>query len=181
MEHVYLTDFFATYSLPTLIIALIVSAITFVINKFLENKLSKSFRSYLPFIFSITLYVAYDMIFVSKAFSVNVNSLYAGILCGSLSLIIGGALARITKGKPLSVSQTVLLIESILAGFVHAENLNRTATEVENLIADTEENTDADSIANTIKQNSVEGIDDSEFLRLAKLIITAIFSTKKTK
>ncbi len=181
MEYVYLTDFFATYSLPTLIIALAVSVITFVINKFLANKLSKAVRSYLPFIISILLYIGYDMIFVSKAFSINVNSLYMGVLCGSMSLIIGGALARIKKGKPLSVSQTVLLIESILTGFVQAENLTKTACSVEELIGTDEENTSTDNIAKTIKENSVDGIDEGEFLRLAKLIITAIFSSKKTK
>ncbi len=181
MEYVYLTDFFATYSLPTLIIALTVSIITFIVNKFLASKLSLTIRSYLPFILSIALYVSYDIIFVSGAFSINLNSLYAGMLCGSMSLIIGGALARIKKGKPLSVSQTVLLIESILTGFVQAESLSRTATDVEGLIADTAENTDAISIAETIKENSAPDIDESEFLRLAKVIITAIFSAKNQK
>ncbi len=181
MEYVYLTDFFANYSLPTLIIAVVVSIITFLLNRFLSSKLSIGTRSYLPFIISIAFYLAYDMIFVCKAFEINVNSLYAGMLCGSMSLIIGGALSRIKKGKPLSVSQTVLLIENILTGFVHSENLTQTATSVENLIAETEDATDADVIAQTIKENSVEGIDESEFIRLAKLIITAIFSAKKTK
>ncbi len=181
MEYVYLTDFFATYSLPTLIIAVVVSIITFLINRFLSAKLSVSTRSYLPFIISIAMYIAYDMIFVCKAFEINTNSLYAGMLCGSMSLIIGGALARIKKGKPLSVSQTVLLIESILSGFVHNESLTQTATSVEGLIAETEDATDLDGIANKIKENSVEGIDDGEFIRLAKLIITAIFSSKKAK
>ncbi len=181
MEYVYLKDFFATYSLPTLVIALIVSVITFIFNRFLSNKLSKSTRAYLPFIISIALYLAYDMIFVCGEFKINVNSIYAGVLCGSTSLVIGGALARIKTGKPLSVSQTVLLIESILAGFVEAESLSSTATAIEGLIADTEENTNADSIANAIKENANDSIDESELIRLAKLIITAIFSSKKAK
>ncbi len=181
MEYVYLKDFFATYSLPTLIIALIVSLITFILNKFLSHKLSLSARSYLPFIIAIATYLAYDMLFVCKAFKINVNSIYAGTLCGSISLIIGGALARIKKGKPLSVSQTVLLIERLLTGFVQAESLTQTATAVDALLADNEEDANADSIAEAIKENSVDGIDESEFIRLAKLIITAICSSKKTK
>ncbi len=181
MEYVYLTDFFATYSLPTLVIAVAVSIITFITNKFLSDKISATARSYLPFILSIAMYLAYDMIFVCNAFKINVNSIYAGMLCGSMSLIIGGALARIKKGKPLSVSQTVLLIESILTGFVQAENLTKTATTVEGLIAPTEDATDTESIASAIKENSVEGITEGEFIRLAKLIITAIFSSNKSK
>ena len=98
-----------------------------------------------------------------------------------MSLIIGGALARIKLGKPLSVSQTVLLIESLLIGFVHSDNISSTASTIENLIGETEEVTNADSIANAIKNNSVDGIDDGEFIRLAKIIITAIFSSKKIK
>ncbi len=181
MEYVYLTDFFATYSLPTLIIASIVSIITFIFNKFLSDKLPKSARSYLPFVISIVMYLAYDMIFVCGAFKINVNSIYAGTLCGSMSLIIGGALARIKKGKPLSVSQTVLLIETILTGYVYSENLSSTAKSVEQLIGEKEEETNADQIADAIKENSTPDIDESEFLRLAKLIITAIFSSKKVK
>ncbi len=181
MEYVYLKDFFSTYSLPTLIIAVIVSAITFVLHRFLSNKLSVSARSYIPFIIAIGLYLAYDMIFVCKAFKINVNSIYMGVLCASMSLVIGGALARIKDGKPLSVSQTVLLIEAILTGFVHSDSLTQTATAVDKLIAETEEDTNADSIAQTIKQNSIEGVDEGEFIRLAKLIITAIFSSKKSK
>ena len=181
MEYVYLTDFFATYSLPALIIAVIVSILTFLMNRFLKDKLSLSLRSYLPFIVAISLYLAYDMIFVCHAFKINANSIYAGMLCGSMSLIIGGALARIRLGKPLSVSQTVLLIESLLIGFVQTENLTSTATTIENLIADTEDDTNPSVIANAIKLNSVDGIDESEFIRLAKLIITAIFSSKKVK
>ncbi len=180
MEYVYLTDFFATYSLPALLIAVIVSIITFLINRYLSEKLPKTFCSYLPFLLAIILYLAYDMIFICHAFKINVNSIYAGMLCGSMSLIIGGALARIKKGKPLSVSQTVLLIESLLTGYVISENLSTTASEVESLIAETEEGTNADSIAMTIKENSVEGLDENDFIKLAKLIITAIFSSKKS-
>ncbi len=181
MEYVYLKDFFATYSLPTLVIAIIVSIITFILHKFLANKLSLSALSYIPFILAIIMYLAYDMIFVCGAFKINVNSIYAGMLCGSMSLVIGGALARIKKGKPLTVSQTVLLIESLLIGFVSSENLTQTATAVDSLIAENEENTNAESIAEKIKENSIDGFDESEFLRLAKLIITAIFSSKKEK
>ncbi len=181
MEYVYLTDFFATYSLPALVIALIVSVITFIINKFLADKLPSSARSYIPFILAIILYLGYDMIFVCNAFVINVNSIYAGMLCGSMSLIIGGALSRIKTGKPLSVSQTVLLIESLLTGYVHNDNLTSTALEVESLIADDENGTDENGIAQVIKQNSVDGLTESDFIRLSKLIITAIFSNKKTK
>ena len=43
---------------------------------------------------------------------------YGGILSGSLSAIISSAIKKISNGKPIGVSATVLLIEGNLDGYI---------------------------------------------------------------
>ncbi len=181
MELVYLTEFFASYSLPTLIISLAVAIITLITDTLFSGKLSLSLKPYLPFALATASYLGYEMIFVYKAFAISTSGLYAGMLCGSTALIINGIIARIKKGKPLSVSQTVLLIEGIISGYVNSESLSEVAKSVERLISVDKENTSLNDIAGKLKENSSADLNDDEFLRLAKLIITAIFSKEKTK
>ncbi len=179
MENAYLTDFFTTYSLPTLIIAIIVWVITYVLDRFLSEKIPFSLRAYIPFALAIILYLCYDMIFVSHAFILSLNGVYAGILCGSVSLIINGIVNRIKKGKPLSVTQTVLLIEAIISGYVQAEALNATARSVENILKEQAESASLDEIASMLQLNSDKECSYDEYLKVAELIMTAVFSKKK--
>ena len=92
------------------------------------------------------------MIFVLKAFTFKEQTLYAGILSGSLSVIITSIINRIKKGKPLTVSQTVLIIEGILNGYVLDKNLSSTAKTLEDEIV-CKQNHCVDTVANIIKSN----------------------------
>jgi len=179
MDYVYLKEFFSDYTLPTLIIALIVGIATLIYDRFLSGKLPAIVRSYAPFILSITLYFAFDMIFVSKAFTFKKNAFYAGVLSGSLSVVIVSSIDRIKRGKPLSLSTTAMLIESIITGYVIEENLQRVALDIEKTIA-TE--TDAhDTVSKILLNNSLSEITEQDRANLTTLIITAVRAQSKTE
>ena len=179
MDYVYLADFFVSYSLPTVIIACIVAVCSMLFNKFLAKKVAFLTHSYVPFLMAITLYLAFDMIFISKAFTINAQSFYAGLLSGSLSLVITSIINRIKKGKPLTVSQTVLIIEGILSGYVHEQNLSSTARALEEEITLKGDTTSPDVVANIIKSNSDMRLTDEDYFAIAKLILTAVIENRK--
>lgn len=182
MDYILLKDFFANYSLPVLIIALFVGIMKFILYKFIPTKTPKALMPYIPFIISILLYLAYDMIFVLKAFSFNSNSLYAGVLSGSLSVVCFSALKKIDSGRPLNVSQTVLLIEGMLHGFMSENLLTQTAIELEKVLEEgcTDQNL-SDRVTSTIKNNAYSLFSDDDLMRLALLIIQTVKSLKNNK
>ena len=180
MNYNYLTEFFASYSLPTIIIAIIVAVVSLLVNGFLKDKLNAIIRTYLPFAFAIILYFAFDMIFVFKAFIFKEQTLYAGILAGSLSMVITSIINRIRKGKPLTVSQTILIIEGILNGYIPEQNLSSTAKALESEI-EKSQTPCVDTLAQIIKNNSSTQLDNDEYLLIARLILTAVMENNKDK
>lgn len=182
MDYVLLKDFFANYSLPVLIIALAVGTIKFIVDKFLPVKTPKTILPYLPFIVCTVFYIAYDMIFVLKSFSFTLQSLYAGVLSGSLSVVFCSALKKIDNGKPLNVSQTVLLIEGMLHGFMSENLLSQTAIELEKVLQDnSSDQVLSDKVSLTLKNNAYSLFSDDDIMRLAMLIIQAVKSLKNDK
>lgn len=181
MDLIYLRDFFAQYSLPTLIIAIVVAICTFLINKFLAKSLPAIFRSYIPFLMAVLLYIAYDMIFVAHAFTITINSCYAGLLSGSLSILITEICIRISKGKPLSLSTTAMLISSLIRGYVSEKNLSSTALALEKLFKENKDSAPIDKVTKVISKNAEPILDDEEIESLARLIITSVSSMDKTE
>ena len=179
MNYVYLADFFVSYSLPTVVIAVIVAIASLIINRFVKKKIPPLTSSYFPFMLAVFLYFAFDMIFISKAFTLKEQTFYAGILSGSLSVIIVSIFNRIKKGKPLTVSQTVLIIEGIISGYVKDDLLSSTAKALDEHILSPESSVSAQTVAEIIKSNSDERLTDDDYLAIAKLILTAVMESSK--
>ena len=181
MDLLYLKDFFAQYSLPTLVIALSVAIINFIVKKFTHKKLPNLFFSYLPFGLAVIFYIAYDMIALSKAFTVTVESVYAGLLSGSLSLVITSIGKRIAKGKPLSVTTTAMLIEGIISGYVREDALSQTASKVDTLISDNKAKDNHNEIVALLKQNSEDSVSEEQLQTLAGLITRAVLTNEQSE
>ena len=178
MDYLLLQDFLVTYSLPTLIVAVIVSAVSLTLNKFFVNA-PKLLKAYLPFLLAILLYFCYDMLFVERAFLLNKHAFYGGILSGSLSAIISSALKKILNGKPIGVSATVLLIEGILDGYIANHLLTKTALDIEPALSLEDGEQKEQQIINTISYNC-SSLSSDQVIRLAKLIISAVKQVNKT-
>lgn len=174
MDYVYLKEFFTDYTLPTCIIAVAVAILTLLYDRFFSDKLPLIIRSYAPFIISVLLYIAYDMLFVSRAFIFHENTMYAGLLSGSLSAVIVSSVMRIKRGKPLSISTTALLIESIITGYVREDNLTTVAKGIEEIVVKNSSDPDADALELFIRQNIKDNFSDEELKGLTQLIITAV-------
>ena len=179
MDDLFLQDFLVSYSLPTLIVSVIVCTVSLTLNKFFD-KMPKLLKVYLPFLMAIILYFLYDMIFVIKTFSFRQETFYAGILSASLSVILSSSLSRIFQGKPFSVNKTILLIEGILEGYISQTSLSQTAYIIEEILLNCQDAIEQQKqVENVLKENGDELI-IREASHLTKLIIEAVSSIKRT-
>ena len=116
MDYLLLQDFLVTYSLPTLIVAVIVSAVSLTLNKFFVNA-PKLLKAYFPFLLAVLLYFLYDMIFVERAILLNKHAFYGGILSGSLSAIISSVLIfNFSEMTRIALSFVAKLLENLYQG-----------------------------------------------------------------
>jgi hypothetical protein len=178
MNYVYLRVFIENYSLPTLAISGIVAILMLLYDKFLASKLPTTVRNFLPFLLSTILYYAYDMVFVVGGFVFSKGTLSAGILSGSLSIIITSSIYKLKNGKPISLDNKSVLIEHILTGFISQELLKATVTEIISII--NSEIIDKEQvITETISNNSQAQMEIAEIKALSSLIVKAVSSVKQ--
>ena len=182
MDYLLLKDFLTTYSLPTVVIAIFVGTLGFIIEKFIIKKPSGAI-SLGVFSLSFILYVCYDILFKYGAFVLTTETFSAGILSGSLSAVIKNAVKRICQGKPLSVTTTVLLIETLIDGYVDGENLSATALSLDEVIKSSRDKKVQSVIEDVAKALSVSGanIDQTELIRLSEFIVKAVNSINDGK
>ncbi len=173
-------NFLATYSLPTVFIALAVGIFSFLCRKTAFDKINPTVKNYFCFFLTIILYFAYDMIFVSKAFIFKDDALYAGILSGSLAKIISATLKRISDGKPSSLTAVKLLIEELICEIADENLLSATALSIEKLFAkETDNKILKEQIVNILASNAVKPFTLYEYESTALLIIQAVKSIKQ--
>lgn len=134
MDLFLLKDFFTSYSLITVLIATVSAVVSLVINYLFKDKLPRVISAFLPFILAIICYFIYEFVIISEQFLLNEKCFYTAVMCGSLSTVITSIINKIRSGKPLSLSPTLLLIESLLSEFVDQKILSATAIEIEQMI-----------------------------------------------
>ena len=177
MDYILLKDFLAYYSLPTLIVAVIVVILTLLSDKFLGDKIPELLRSFMPFILSIVIYFAYDMIFVCGKFVLKTDALYAGILSGSLSVIIFKSIKKVMNGKPLTLSATALLIEGIIESYVSENVLIDTVNAIEALFSDeSKKDTIIDDVKELLSISTENATSEEELLKISALLVKAVKS-----
>ena len=173
-----LQDILTSYSLPTVIIALIVCVANLTLNKFFNN-LPKTIKVYIPFLVAIVLYYLYDMIFVLHDFIFRSETLYAGIFSGSLSAILNSATTKLLQNKSIDTNTTILLIEEILRGYIDQKILTKTACEIQNLLQFNKSDEFNQESVIALLTNITSELSQMDICNLAKLIVVAVNSIKK--
>jgi hypothetical protein len=180
MDYIFIENFFTHYSLPVLVIALCVGVVKFFLDRFFANKIPNIILTYCSFILCTLSYLAFDMIFVIKDFAVTRQSLYLGLLCGSVSVVFCTTIRKIVSGKSINLSQTVLLIEGLINGFVNESYLTATALELDKILSQNySEETLTSNVTNTLKDNAHPHFSDDDLMRLSLLIIRSVNALKK--
>lgn len=180
MDYILLEDFFANYSLPVIVIAVIVGVVKLLLEKFCDLKMPKFVCAYMPFLLCIILYSVFDMAFVLKKFAFTAHALYAGLLSGSLSVVICSTLKKIISGKPIITNQTILLIEGLIHGFISDNCISATAVKLEQIFdQDYSDELLTNHVVNTLKENAQPIFSEDDLLHLSLLVTQAVKTLKK--
>ena len=121
------------------------------------------------------------MIFCVHAFTIRLESLSAGMLSGSLTLIILSSIKRISNGEPLNLGITVMLIKNLISGYVSEDKEIFTAQTIDSLINLNGENETEQltyDLVSILKENSVNVLPDYEYRAVAKIIFRAVKALK---
>ena len=105
---------FIYYGLPSVIIGILVGVICFLLDKFLPNKIKA--LPLISFLLGVLLYFIYDIIFVSKGFSLSEEVISAGLICGSLGLGFFAFIKNLKSGNSVK-SPIFSIIQEILSNF----------------------------------------------------------------
>ena len=115
----FFVNFFNEFSYSTLIFGLVSAVICLIVRAIFKDKLCTFLKNYLPLLTAFFLVILYDIIFVTKAFSISKNALYMGITSGSLSTIIVAIIKKFNKGEKIMANTLVLLVESMIENYVN--------------------------------------------------------------
>ncbi|MBE7089706.1 MAG: hypothetical protein E7362_02760 [Clostridiales bacterium] len=181
MNFIDVLIFLKDYSLPTIIIAFAVSVVFFILDKVLKNKIPTIISTVLPPICCILIYFVYQMAFVNKGFFLSLDTVYAGIVCASLSLMISAIIKRLAK-DPIgtltskNLSPSTLAIEEIICDFVKEENLNNATEKVLDFLASNLKTKEDQAIlvnelACILAEFDSKNNSETELLAIAKTII----------
>ncbi len=181
MEYLNLQAIFYGYSAQAVIIALISSIIYKIIDKLCKDKLPTSLKIYMPVLFSLLLNCAYEMIFVTKSFSLSADFINKCLLCCSFSSILGASLDRLIKKKPILSSQK-LLIEGIVKQFIKPECLDNTINLIDDIMQSTVGEQDKiTEISKIISQNCLDSLSEFDLNTLSVEIIKTYVTIDETK
>ncbi len=175
MNIILIKDFFLSYSIVTIVIAGIVSILSILADKFLEEKIPLYIRKYAPFLIAILLSIAYDMIFNIKAFEVNENAFASGLISGSISYVIKSIINKIISGKGVNFDPIVMIIEQLLIGYVSSDSITKTAIVISEIVKrEIDDEEVKEQILTALKDNSNSEYLRDELLPLVDLIKSSI-------
>ena len=174
MNFIDIQNFFADYSLSSVIIACIVCAITFFTDKLLRNKTVKLLGTLIPFILGIIFVYLKSLIF-DHVFALSLSTVSAGFMSGWLSIVIKVIIKRATAGQKEVIDQDLAVIIGIIEGYVKNDCIDGVATFIKELIATCCENEPDNvikNIADTLTQNAVD--EQFDFTAIAGLIFASV-------
>ena len=178
MNLILIQDFFADYSISSVIIAIIVGIATYFTSKIKTLSKQRSFLYLLHFFLSIALTFVYNLI-LGKQNALNLQTLSAGIMSGSLSLVIKVLLNKIINGEKLPNDKVSLLIAGLIDGYVKKDAIQVVISFVKGLLCGEESSATAEDdainqIAFNLKQHSFEDYTDGDIFALACLIFASV-------
>jgi hypothetical protein len=177
MNYQNFKDFFSLHSLPSVVIAIIVALLTFIINQVLVRKISRSLKIYAPFLLGIILYFIYDLIFVKSKPFFNFNTLSLGFTAGALSCVISALIKRIFKKngeKVIDLSPIGLLVESIIYPLIKEPDLKLAVIAIEKLLGFVDNLNDekvVTDITDILSDHTDDSVSMDELNEIAKLIV----------
>lgn len=168
MNYVLIKEFFADYSLQSIVIALIFMGVKLLLEGFFKNKLSPTFLTFTPFFGALLTSVLVDMIIVEKAFNITELSICSAFVTATLSTVLTALVKRVFKGKKVVLDKTTLFLEELLSNYTEGHD-----QETLLLLKEILENS---SIPNGDKKEKIDVILKEKFITLSEFEISLVSS-----
>lgn len=123
----YLSEFIeslALYGLPAVVMSVLAEGCTLLLVRLCRIQ-NTALKNILPFLFGVAFSCLYSLIFQGAGSVFTEETLYTGILCGSLSTVYGAILNRTLSKKAEPDRESIVIGQ--LNGFVRPEELSDTA------------------------------------------------------
>lgn len=172
----YLSEFIeslALYGLPAVVMSVLAEGCTLLLVRLCRIQ-NTALKNILPFLFGVAFSCLYNLIFQGAGSVFTEETLYTGILCGSLSTVYGAILNRTLSKKAEPDRESIVIGQ--LNGFVRPEELSDTAKAI---CAALEEGADEQAIAAIIAAHGTEAADDETARRLAAFLLAAVEALKE--
>lgn len=164
-----LVNFLSNYSKDAIIVSIIVAIITSITDKFLTLKQKLFIKALTPFILGIMVYFLFNVICYGIV-CFNLEVVYAGILCGSLSGAIYMIFTKVSKGES-KLDIKALTIESIIKDYVDSNLVAKTSLEIINTFDKNQDRKEClGGISKILNENKLESVCENEIFILATLI-----------
>lgn len=112
-----LKDFFASYSLPTILIAVLVATLKGFLDGYVKSETTKKLIWYLPFLAGVLFSYLYNVIFLG-IYAFDQTVVCSGVLSGALSYAVALIGRKIAKGEALPINPALAIIEGLVMGYL---------------------------------------------------------------
>lgn len=179
MNLIILKEFFANYSLPSIVMAIMIYIIVQASERLTTNKKVKSILGVLPFVLGMLFNLVYNFI-ITNQFSINTQILSAGFMSGWLSLAIKVIIDKIIKGEKLPNDKYALVITGLIEGYVPKDAIISVCRYIEEILDCKENEVDTiGKIAQHLSVNAIDGFSSNDMLALAGLIFASTQQIKE--
>lgn len=182
MEFFNISVFFELYGLPATLIAIFVSIVVFLIEKFLiKSDTFKKIKGLILFILACVINFLYNAIFVLGYISFDQESISSTFICGSICLAVSSVINSIINGKSGKLIKTTFVLEKLLVDFVPNENLSATAIAISALlegITETEISKENLFAIKEVLKTNVKDLKDNEIDEIVNKIVAQINTPK---
>lgn len=185
MNLIVLQEFFESYSLGSIIMAVAIGLINFLVDKLLSKKV-KGLTHILPFLLGVLFNYLCGLIFNGNT-AFNGATISAGIVSGSLSFALKGILCRILKGNSLPNGKRAIVITGLIEGHVKQDCVDVVVNLIEQVFTSIDGQTNVQEsevisqIALHISRNSRNDGNKTDFIALASLIFASVKQTEHSK
>ena len=174
MDIITIEAFFLNYSTVTSVIAILSTIITSIIGIIFKKKITPLLKIYLPLIIAFVCHLSYDMIFVSKSFTIKGEILYASFISGTFSIAISAFILRLSQNKPTTDMQ-YCLVDGIISEIVITDRKENVIKQILLIVeSEIEYVNKTDEICKEILSNAIEELTENEAQLLANQILTSL-------
>ena len=171
--------FLGTLDLLTLLVAIFVCLAMTILKKVLKERLKTSITVYLPTILAIAIHFTVKCISDGFFVALSVETVYNGLISGSVSTVITVIISKLLGGKPIPSPKTMIL-EGILKEIIHTDHIQIVTEKILLVVnQDLDEQTKTLKVSEIIFNYTNLEMDDEQRKTLSLFIINSVSSIKK--